>query len=160
MTPAQLATLKAAILADPVLSAYPMTSGGSYSIAEALNRQASPMVTVWKSSISIAATGQAFNGSEWAGMTSANHTRLQTVAQYLAQGYNAALADVRAMFNDIWSGAGGATTRANLLALWKRTATRGEALFATGTGSDASPAVLTFEGAVSSPDVQQARELP
>jgi hypothetical protein len=81
------------------------------------------------------------------------------VAQYLAQGYNAALADIRAMFNDIWSGAGGTSTRASLLVLWKRPAKLGEKIYATGTGSDASPATLVVEGNISYQDVKLARAL-
>ena len=114
LTPAQLTTLKAAILADPTLSAQPLNSAGALTIANAMNAAAAPAFIVWRTNVSIRETGQAFNGTEWAGMTSANHTRLQTVAQYLAT-YNAGLADIRAMFNDIWSGAGGTTTRAALL---------------------------------------------
>jgi hypothetical protein len=159
LTSAQLATLKTAILADPALSSQPLTSAGAQTIADAFNAQASPAFTVWKTSVTVRETGQVFDGTEWAGMTSANHTRLQTVAQYLAS-YNAGVAGIRAMFNDIWSGAGGTNTRAALLVLWKRTATRAEKLFATGTGSDAAPATLVFEGRLSSDTVQAARELP
>jgi hypothetical protein len=50
------------------------------------------------------------------------------------------LADRRNAFNDIFSGAGGATTRASLLALWKRLATNAQKLFSSGTGSDPAPA--------------------
>lgn len=157
LTTGQLATLKAAIIADSTLNAIPNTADGNFAIAAAFNLPASPAFIVWKSNVSILATGAAFNGTDWAGMTSANHTRLQTVAQYLSAGYNAASADIRAMFNDIWSGAGGTTTRANLLALWKRSATRAEKLFAMGTGSDASPAALTFEGNILPQDVTDAR---
>ena len=63
LTPAQLTTLKAAILADPTLSAQPLTSGGAQVIADAMNAAAVPAFTVWKSNVSIAATGQAFNGT-------------------------------------------------------------------------------------------------
>jgi hypothetical protein len=160
MTPAQLSTLKAAIAANPTWNNQPQDSTGAALIAADLNALASPAFIVWKSRVSIKDTGEAFNGADWAGMTSANHTRLQTVAQYLTEGYNAAKLDLRDMFNDIWSGAGGATTRANLLALWKRGATAGEKIYATGTGSDASPATLTFEGAISTSDVRDAREMP
>ena len=156
---AQLATLKTAILADPVLNVYPNTSDGNNNMCvEKLNVLASPTWTVYKGNVSILATGQAFNGTELAGMTTANQTRLQTIAQYLAQGYNAALADVRAMFNDIWSGAGGANTRANLLALWKRPALLGEKILSTGIGSDAAPAMMVYEGNISPTDVEQARK--
>jgi len=157
LTTAQLQTLKTAINGNPTWAAYPQTSDGYTDLAAALNKAAAPAFIVWRSSVSIRETGQAFNGTEWAGMTTANHTRLQTVAQYLADGYNASLADVRAMFNDIWSGAGGANTRTALLALWKRGATEAEKILASGTGSDATPATLGYEGAISYQDVQAAR---
>ena len=47
MTPAQLATLKAAILADPALAAYPAGSDGAFGLAAALNLPASPAYAVW-----------------------------------------------------------------------------------------------------------------
>lgn len=157
LTAGQVATLRTNILADGVLSPLcgaPVGDAPS-TIAVAYNVAKSPVFVVWKSNVTVRETGLAFNGAEWAGMTGANHTRLQTVAQYLTS-YNPSGADVRAMFNDIWSGAGGALTRASLLALWKRNATRGEALFATGTGSDAVPAALVFEGQLSVNDVLRA----
>ena len=158
LTTAQLATLKTAILADATLNAFPNTSDGNFDMCtQKLNVPASPTWMVWKGNVSILATGQAFNGTELAGMTTANQTRLQTIAQYLSQGYNAALADVRAMFNDIWSGAGGANTRVSLLALWKRPALLGEKILSTGAGSDAAPATMGYEGQISPTDVQVAR---
>jgi hypothetical protein len=157
MTPAQIVVLKAAIIAetDPTFAGL-RSSGATGAMADWYNQPSSPAFIVWKSNVSIAATGQAFNGTELAGMTTANQTRLQTIAQYLASGYNPSLADARQMFNDIWSGAGGATTRANLLALWKRTAKRGEKLFATGAGVDATPGALVFEGNVDNDDIVRA----
>ena len=125
--------------------------------SQKLNVLATPAFIVWRGNVTISETGQSFNGTELSGMTTGNQTRLQTIAQYLAAGYNAAKSDVRAMFNDIWSGAGGVTTRANLLVLWKRSATLGEKILATGTGSDASPAALGFEGDLSYQDVTEAR---
>jgi hypothetical protein len=160
LTPAQLQTLKTAIAGDPTLSSQPMTSAGAASIANSMNANASPAFTVWKTNVAINAVGKAFNGTELGNLTSANQTRLQTIAIYLAGGVNPTLADNRAFFDDIFSGAGGAITRASLLTLWKRLATRGEKLYATGTGSDPSPATLVFEGNITSDDVQQARELP
>ena len=158
LTTAQLATLKAAILADATLNAYTNTSYGNLDMCtQKLNVLASPTFIVWKGNVTMLATGQAFDGTEWAGMTTANHTRLQTVAQYLTAGYNAALADIRAMFDDIWSGAGGAATRGRLLALWKRPALLGEKILATGTGTDGSPATMGYEGNISPNDVQVAR---
>ena len=154
LTAAQLQTLKAAILAETT-PAFVALRQANDETGMAAWYNAPGTFVAWKSSVTIAATGAVFNGTEWAGMTSANHTRLQTVAQYLAT-YNPGLADIRAMFNDIWSGAGGTNTRAALLALWKRFATRGERVFATGTGTDASPGAFTFEGAISAQDISDA----
>ena len=115
---------------------------------------------MWKSLVSIADVGRKINGGELAGLTTLNVTRLQCIATYLAGGISPVLADHRAFFDDIFSGAGGATTRAALLALWKRVASRVERLFATGTGSDASPGTLVFEGAIDVNDVSLALNLP
>jgi hypothetical protein len=160
LTPAQLVILKADILADSTLSSKPMNDDGHQAIADAYKALASPAFTVWKTSVPITQVGDKFNGAELAGLTTGNQGRLQTIAMYSAAGVNPSLADRRAFFDDVFSGAGGATTRANLLALWKRLALRGEKLFATGTGSDASPATLVVEGAISRQDVATARELP
>lgn len=160
LTPAQLVTLKANILADSAFLTAPQNSDGAFTIAAAYNLLAAPSWTVWKTQVTINEIGKKFNGSELAGLSTLNNTRLQTLAQYLADGVNPSLIDNRQFFDDIFSGAGGILTRANLLILWKRLATRAEKLFSTGTGTDAVPATLTFEGTLSYAEVQQARELP
>jgi len=102
--------------------------------------------------------GDSFVGTDLSGLSTLNHTRLQTVVMISQDGFNSSLPDRRAMLDDIFSGVGGAATRAKLLTLYKRLANRGEKLFATGTGSDASPATMTFEGQISDADVRTARE--
>lgn len=157
LTTAQLQTLKSAIAAetDPTFVGY-RDNGQTGLMAAFYNQPSNPAFVVWRTTVSVRETGRAFNGSEWAGMTAANHTRLTDVAAWVAEGYDASKADIRAMFDDIWSGAGGASTRATLLALWKRAATNAEKLYATGTGSDASPGLLVFEGSVSESDINAA----
>jgi hypothetical protein len=81
---------------------------------------------------------------------------LGVIAQINPDGINPSRTDQRAFFDDVFSAASGDSTRAALLALWKRLATRVEKLFATGTGSDASPATLTFEQPLAYQDVLQA----
>lgn len=161
LTLQQLQTLKADILADGTLAplfTVGLNSDAAFTIAAAYNLpSANANNQCFRSSVSIAETGAAFNGTELAGLTSANQTRLQTLAVYFDSGYNASKPDVRQFFNDVFSGAGGTNTRANLATLWNRTMTRLEKLFATGTGSTASPATLVVEGAVSYQDVQNAR---
>lgn len=154
LTPAQLTTLKAAILAETTPALVTLRQANDeQGMADFYNGNST--FIVWKSAVTIQETGQVFNGAEWAGMTSGNHTRLQTVAQYLSA-YKPGLADIRAMFNDIWGGAGGALTRAALLVLWKRFATRGERVFATGNGLDATPGALTFEGSITAQNISDA----
>ncbi len=154
LTTAQLQTLKTWLTAN--------ASGQTDEMAAALlNAVATgPNNVAWKTSVTIQAVGDKVNGSELAGLTSLNVTRLQVVIQLSPGGVNPSLADRRQFFDDIFSGAGGATTRASLLALWKRTATVGEKLFWTGTGSDASPATLGPEGLVTVTNVSEARNQP
>jgi hypothetical protein len=158
LTTAQLQTLKAAIVADPILNALPNNSDGHFAIAAAMNLAASPAFIVWRTLVTLSAVGDNIIGSELAGLTSINLTRLQTILQLSPGGLNPSLADRRAFFDDVFSGAGGAGTRAKLLILWKRSATRAEKLFAVGTGSDATPASLVFEGSLNTADIEAARQ--
>jgi hypothetical protein len=159
LTAPQLVTLRAHIDGDPALASQPNNSDGNAEIAKAMNLAASPAFTVWKTNVPIVKVGEAFSASELAGLTSLNHTRLQTLAIYLTAGVNPSLPSIRSFFDDIFSGAGGVNTRAALLALWKRLATRAEKLFASGTGSDAVPATMAVEGALTFRDVEAARAL-
>jgi hypothetical protein len=160
LTTAQLQTLKTSINAntDPTFVGY-RNSGNAGAMAGWYNVNST--FVVWKWSVTIIQTGEAFNGTEWAGKTSADIERLTCVATYLSE-YNPSDDDIRAMFNDIWSGAGGTITRANLLALWKRFALKGEQLYCTGTGSDAVPGTLnaTAQGDVSTQNILDAQALP
>lgn len=158
MTPEQLAALRAHIDASPDLSALPNTTDGAIEAATLLNLPANPAFIVWKSSVSKNEVGKAFQASALAAITAGNNDKLANFAAWNETVYPWRQ-DQRDFFNDVFSVAAGATTRANLLALWKRAATRAEKLFATGTGSDASPGTLTFDGVVSWPDVYTARSL-
>lgn len=151
------AAVKADILADPILNAFPNNSDGAFAIAAIYNTVASPDFTVWKTNVPIGDIGKKFDNTELAGLTSLNHTRLQTLAIFLSAGVNPSVAGNRAFFDDIFSGAGGTNTRAALLTLWKRLATRLEKLLATGTGSNSVPATITHEGNVSYQDIMSAR---
>ncbi len=152
---AQLLQLKTAILADPILvAAIAIPDLGI--ISEALNAPASPAFIVWKTMVQLSEVGTSFNGAELATRSTADNTRLQTLAMYLGNGLNPSIIGVRQFFDDIFSGAGGVTTRASLLALWKRLATRAEQILATGTGSNAVPALLTFEGNINNGDIDLA----
>jgi len=160
LSPAQLQILKDDILANPDLNSQPNTSDGAFEIARLYNLNAAPNFTVWKTSVPIQQVGQSMDAGEVAGLTTANTNRLLVYANFSGGSLNPSNDSIRAGFDSIFSGAGGVNTRANLLALWKRRAKRGEKLFAVGTGSDAAPATLTFEGNITLQDVLTARSLP
>lgn len=156
LTTQQVATLRTDILASELSAQCVPTGDGPFNIATAYNLAKSPAFTVWKSSVPTSQVGIAMNSTELAGLTTANTNRLQVLAMFSGGSFNPSNANVRAGFDDIYSGAGGTTTRAALAVLWKRLATRQEALFATGTGSDAVPATLVVEGALTVADVIRA----
>jgi hypothetical protein len=167
MTPAQLSTLKADIAANPnptgqpgsiyatvAVNLVPNNSDGNAAIAFWYDQATNPVKVVWRNSIPVYQVGNSMLSADVANLTATNLTRLQTLAQYALQGFTGSV-DTEAGFNDIFSSAPNTQTR--LHTVWRRTALRIEALFATGTGSDAVPATLVFEGQISGGDVNTAR---
>jgi hypothetical protein len=158
LTTAQQQTLKAFILATPALAAQPLNSDGSYAIAEALKLDAVPDFIVWKTSIPRNEVGKTFVASALSAITAGNNDKLNNFAAW-NETVNPSRLDQRQFFEDIFSVTAGASTRAALLALWKRKANVLEKLFATGTGSDASPATMVIEGTISYQEIDAVRAL-
>lgn len=153
----QAATLKAYILADPVLSAFPMNSDGSYAIADLLNKAAEPAFIVWKTDVSIDEIMR--NGMDWARVDnlSVGKARIWDWLGRLGV-INAAKTNVRAGIDAAWVGtAADLAVRAAIYVHCKRSATVLEKLFATGAGSDASPATMVIEGAISYQTIDAVR---
>lgn len=142
LSPSQLLTLKANINANSATLSQAIAQRDGPTIAAFYNALAAGPFIVWKSLVSLPLVGMAFDFNAVSGLTTADSTRLQLMFQVSPQGINPYLQDRRDAFNSIFSAVSGATTRAALLVLWKRSATVGEKLFATGTGSDAAPATL------------------
>lgn len=163
LTPAQLTTLKAAILADPVLAAYPAGAASSYPIAAALNLDAEPAFIVWRTDVPIDDIMR--NGMDWARVDnlSVGKARIWDWMGRLGT-LDASKPNIRAGIDATWVGtAADLAVRAIVYAHCKRKATRAEKLFAdttNGNGADATPATMTFEGPLTPDEVQQARELP
>lgn len=159
MTPAQLQTLKADIEADQVLNAFPNNSDGAFEIAKAYNLNASPNFTVWKTSVSQDEIMQ--NGFAWVevdNLTVGKARIWEWMFQNTSRSINPSKANVRAGIAECWSGnAARNAVQAVVLGHCKRLATRAEKLFATGTGSEAVPATMTFSGPLSYADVEIAR---
>ena len=155
LTTTQLQALKAEINADPVLSVQPLNSDGAFFIANELNKLASPAFIVWRTNVPTSDVKKAVVWTEYIGRSAGEQNAF---ALMISNGIvNASDANVRQGFADIFSGPSGVNSRANLTAISKRSSTRAEKVLATGTGSDASPATLTFEGSLSFQDVEAAR---
>jgi len=163
LTPAQQQTLKAYIEADGTLNAFPQNSDGAFEIARLLNLDASPDYVVYKQEVMTDEIGKAVNYVAVEATTTANKDSITLFYRMNPLTCNPSRTDVRAFFDDVFSGAlggEGQNTRDALQALWRRLATRFESIYAVGAGTDVSPSTLVVVGSVSYPEVQQARNLP
>lgn len=158
LTTEQLAALKADILADATLNAFPNNSDGAFEIAKAYNLLAAGPWIVWKTDVS---TLDIRNALVWAEYDVLSVSK-QNAFAFLCSNHvvNAGLTNVRQGIQSIFSGPQQAGNLAAMIAIAKRSATRAEKLFSAGTGTTASPATMTFEGQLSFQDVQDARNLP
>lgn len=160
LTPTQLQTLKAAILADPVLSAQPNTNAGNSVVAQTLNAPAVPQFFVWKTLVQTGSIGKTVNYVAIAAMTTANLDRLNNFLNMNPSEFDPARADIRTFMADTFSGSlggQGQATRDALEDLYRRSALLIEKILATGTGSYAAPAVMGREGTVTPDEIEQAR---
>ena len=158
----QLSTLKTAILVDPILAALPRNPD-SYAVIKKAFNVLDATFTVWKTNVSIGEVGDNIVATGLAALAAADTARLQAIADYSPNGINPSLDDRRAFFNDIFSAVAGASTRAKLLILWKRLATRAEKLYANtanGNGANATPALLVVEGEIDETNVLDAFNRP
>jgi hypothetical protein len=160
MTPAQLQTLKAYIDSVPEWAALPNNSDTAYFIAAELNKPAEPAFIVWRDAVQASEIGDAWIGTDIDGMSSLNMQRLQLLLASSAGGsFDMRRIDRRAGFENPFGSNANNASRVAMRAVWKRAASVFEKLFATGTGSDASPGATTLTGSVSYPDVHEARAL-
>ena len=155
LTTEQKAILKAAILDDPELDAFPQNGDGAWGIAALLNLPAEPAFVVWKTNLP---TSDCKKAMVWTEFISRSVGERDAWVFMLSNGtINPADINVRQGIADIFSGPQAAATRAALLAIATRTATRAEKLFATGDGTVASPGTMGYEGNLSYQDVLEAR---
>lgn len=159
LTTAQLSTLKAAILANPTWSAQPNTNVGNSVIAAALNAVASPEFVVWRRSVPTDSIGPALNYVAVANLTTINRDRATTFVALNQASFNATQ-DIADYWDTTFAGTlggQGATVRATLQALWRRSALLIEKILAAGTGTTLSPAMLGYEGTITPDEIEQAR---
>lgn len=180
LTPAQLQTFKTHLAANTntvsingtptAINAVPHTTDNAFAVAAWYNLVASPDFWVWRTSVTKAefVQGTSVDGTtfNWTGAGFITRSQGERDAwRELFNGTescNPSLPNVRQAFQDIFSGgtAPAPANRTHLAAVGRRKATNAEQVFATGTGSTASPAVMGFEGAVQFQEVQDAWNLP
>lgn len=154
LTESQSIVLRDLILADGGLSAQPANSDGAFAIAEALNTEAVPAFTVWRTLIT---TDEIMNGGfVWTEVDTLTAGKARIWEWMIKQGsINPSKPNIRQGLADCFGS--GSAMAAAVLPLFKRNATIAEKLLATGTGSDNSPGTMSFEGSLTYQDIQQAR---
>lgn len=158
LTPAQQSTLNACINTVPAWAALPNNSEAALMIANGLNQVATPAYIVWRTNVSANETGNAWSGTDIDGMSALNMQRLQLLLASSPQGtFDMSRADRRAGFENPFGTNQNNASRVAMRAVWKRSATVGEKCLATGSGSDASPSTMGYEGQFNYADVQAAR---
>lgn len=155
LTTPQLATLKAAILADPVLAAYPNTADGAFDMArDKLNVTASPAYIVWTDQM----TPDQYDAGLIAGATQIDALTQGKRDQLFMIGRstrNCGDLAVRAAIDDA-TGSQNAL-KAALVAVTKRSALLIEKILTTGAGTSGAPSTLVWTGRVDYNDVLAAR---
>lgn len=158
LTSAQKVTLRNFILADPTMG--PQAQAQDFaSIRNELNANAAPAFWVWRTSVSRADIYNTvdFEGNSWSWTTYKNQSVTEQGAWtqiFMGDIANFAQANVRAGVSAIFTGSAQANAQdAHILSVARRQANVTEKLFATGTGSTADPAVMTFEGTLTEQNV-------
>jgi hypothetical protein len=168
LTTAQLATLKTHLAANTnqvlyggvltAINAVPNNPDGNFAIAGWYNLTASPAWRVWRTNVPVKDCKKATTWTEYIGRSQGERDAWGFI---LSNGIvDASDPNVRQGILDCFSGPSGANTRAALTAIAKRDSTNAEKVLSTGTGSDATPATMGFEGNLSYQDVESARNLP
>ncbi len=165
LTDAQKLILKADILADSILNAFPMTTDGAYGIGQLYDAIAVPEFVVWKTSVTVEQI--MVNGFIWTyvdNMTIGKARIWEWLTHYGSSNQygslNPSKANVRAGIDEAFKGTAEVlAAREAVYVHCRRPATRGEKLFATGTGTTASPALMVVEDSIFYMDIFFARQM-
>jgi hypothetical protein len=159
LTTSQKQALKSEIIASSedamvALEADPGSADKAFAVSLLYNQLASPAFIVWKTDVTTIDIRAVLVWAEYDALSVSK----QNAFAFLCSNHivNAALTNVRQGIQSIFTGPNQSGNLAAMIAIAKRAATRAEKLFAAGTGSDASPATMTFEGNLSYQDVLAA----
>lgn len=155
LTTEQIATLRSSILAaTDQATVDALAARNTAALADIYNLDASPAFVVWRTTLEPAEYREGVVWTEVDALTAGK----ARIWEWLTQSATAPLEphknNVRQGLADAW--ASSTTTRANLLAMAKRGASRVERLFVTGTGTTAAPGLLVYEGPISSIEIAEA----
>lgn len=154
---AQKSNLKAAILADSTLNAFPNNDDGNFDLCKLkLNVAASPAFVVWQTQMTmqLVRAGIVAGAVQLDNLTAGKRDALLYLVRDTLDGSDPA---VRQALDDLTGTQN--TLKAALVAVQKRNALLGEKLvLPSGTvGTTAAPATATWNGALLPGDVQEAR---
>ena len=148
LTTEQKATLKTAIQGTPALNQL-YVDGDLGGLANALNAAASPAYIVWRTDVTADETGNAWSGTDIDGMSALNMQRLQLLLASSPQGvFDMSRPDRRAGFENPFGTNQNNASRVAMRAVWKRSASVLEKLFATGSGTDNTPSTMGVVGSI------------
>ena len=161
LTPAQLPALKAAILADTDPAVIAALGGGEVGRNDTELARLYNLPTTficWRKSVSQDEIMQ--NGFDWVRVDNLSIGKAR-IWEWLFDNPNRVInpskANVRLGIDECWKGtAPDLAVRAAVYLHCKRAAKKTEKLFATGTGTDADPGLLVFEGDVTINDIGTA----
>lgn len=157
LTEAQLPTLKAAILAetDPTFVAL-RTANDEQGMAAWYN--AASTFVVWLSAVTRdTVTVEGFDWTQVDNLSVGQGRIWDLLFDTQSKTINPSEPGKRAAISECWKGtAAKAAVATFVLGKCKRFATRCELLFATGTGTDATPGLLTFEGSITAQTISDA----
>jgi hypothetical protein len=187
LTPAQLQTLKTSVASasdvvtaaggpactnyvGQAINALANATDPNACVAAMYNLAASPDFWVWRTSVtkdelvgSVSVDGTTFSWTGTGYITRSQGERDAFNTMFSSAGIvNPSLSNVRQAWTDIFSGATAPApaNRTHLSTVSRRKAIRFERLYATGTGSTASPGTMVIEGQVSGQTIETARNLP
>ena len=153
LTAQQNQTLKALALADGTAQDYVNNpSVEKDKLLAAWLNEASTFI-VWRTNVTVEVANNVMVWTEIDTLT-AGRARIWEWMSKMSK-LDASKANIRQGLNDAFSSA--TATKAALLGIAKRAATRAEGALATGTGTDATPGTMVFEGTISQADASFIR---
>lgn len=155
LTTAQLTAMRAACFADATAAAFFVAPGNAAGLRDYLNG-ASPFIC-WRNLVSQDEIMQ--NGFNWTRVDNLSVGKARVWEWLFAnesRAMNPSKPNVRAGIDQVWQGTQlDLDVRTAVYVHCKRPATRGERMLASGTGSDAVPGNLTFQGEIADIDAGQ-----